>query len=38
MPESHAGRLLGCTNVEAVYHGPAERSANSVVFTLEAPS
>lgn len=24
-------------NVEAVYHGPAERSAESVVFTFEAP-
>jgi catechol 2,3-dioxygenase-like lactoylglutathione lyase family enzyme len=26
------------TNVEAVYHGPAERSVHSVVFTWEAPS
>lgn len=25
------------TNVEAVYHGPAERSADSVVFTWESP-
>jgi catechol 2,3-dioxygenase-like lactoylglutathione lyase family enzyme len=25
------------TNVEAVYHGPAERSAESVVFTWESP-
>jgi catechol 2,3-dioxygenase-like lactoylglutathione lyase family enzyme len=25
------------TNVEAVYHGPFERSADSVVFTWEAP-
>jgi catechol 2,3-dioxygenase-like lactoylglutathione lyase family enzyme len=25
------------TNVEAVYHGPAERSAGSVVFTWESP-
>ena len=25
------------TNVEAVYHGPVERSADSVVFTWEAP-
>ena len=24
------------TNVEAVYHGPAERSADSVVFTWES--
>ena len=24
------------TNVEAVYHGPVERSADSVVFTWEA--
>jgi catechol 2,3-dioxygenase-like lactoylglutathione lyase family enzyme len=26
------------TNVEAVYHGRANRSADSVVFTWEAPS
>jgi len=26
------------TNVEAVYHGPAERSAESVVFTWDEPS
>jgi catechol 2,3-dioxygenase-like lactoylglutathione lyase family enzyme len=26
------------TNVEAVYHGPAERSAPSVVFTWDTPS
>jgi catechol 2,3-dioxygenase-like lactoylglutathione lyase family enzyme len=25
------------TNVEAVFHGPAERSADSVVFTWESP-
>jgi catechol 2,3-dioxygenase-like lactoylglutathione lyase family enzyme len=25
------------TNVEAVYHGPVERSAESVVFTWESP-
>ena len=25
------------TNVEAVYHGPVERSAESVVFTWETP-
>ena len=25
------------TNVEAVYHGPVERSADSVVFTWESP-
>ena len=25
------------TNVEAVYHGPVERSADSVVFTWETP-
>jgi catechol 2,3-dioxygenase-like lactoylglutathione lyase family enzyme len=25
------------TNVEAVYHGPAERSAESIVFTWESP-
>jgi catechol 2,3-dioxygenase-like lactoylglutathione lyase family enzyme len=25
------------TNVEAVYHGPAERSAESVVFTWDSP-
>lgn len=24
-------------NIEAVYHGPAERSADSVVFTFEMP-
>ncbi|USQ96636.1 VOC family protein [Caulobacter sp. RL271] len=24
-------------NIEAVYHGPAERSADSVVFTFETP-
>ena len=24
-------------NIEAVYHGPAERSAESVVFTFEMP-
>jgi catechol 2,3-dioxygenase-like lactoylglutathione lyase family enzyme len=26
------------TNVEAVYHGPVERSAPSVVFTRESPA
>ena len=34
--ESAAG--LDGTNVEAVDHGPAERSADSFVFTREAPS
>ncbi len=38
MPESHAGRLVDGTNVEAVYHGPAERSGDSFVFAWEAPS
>jgi len=46
MPDAHAGRLVDHilrgvrpdpdgTNVEAVYHGPVERSAASVVLSWD---
>ena len=38
-PGYHAAYVLDPdgTNVEAVYHGPVERSAEAVVFTWETP-